>query len=221
MRIECFDVSNLGDTNTVASMVVFEDAVAKRSHYRSFVIRHGKGQDDFSSMREAVSRRFARMRAVEADRYDESFAATPSLVVIDGGKGQLNAALQAMDEFDLPRVAVISPGQARSKRCSSPAGPSRSCSTRPPTACSCCSASATRPTASRSAAIASAARGRRSSRSSTRCPGSGRARKRLLIEHFGTPERFVAATRDELEAVPGLPAKVARQIHQSLHKAGA
>ena len=72
------------------------------------MIRHGKGQDDFSSMREAVSRRFARMRAVEADRYDESFAATPSLVVIDGGKGQLNAALDAMAEFDLPRVAVIS-----------------------------------------------------------------------------------------------------------------
>ena len=59
-------------------------------------------------MREAVGRRFARMRAVDGRAYDRSFAATPNLVVIDGGKGQLNAALEAMAEFDLPRVAVIS-----------------------------------------------------------------------------------------------------------------
>ena len=72
--------------------------------------RSGTARDRTTSRAcgEAVSRRFARMRAVEADRYDESFAATPSLVVIDGGKGQLNAALEAMAEFDLPRVAVIS-----------------------------------------------------------------------------------------------------------------
>src|SRR5262249_38721457 len=108
MRIECFDISNLGETNTVASMVVFEDAVAKRSDYRSFTIRRGSGQDDFASMREAVSRRFARLGSVDADGYDRSFAATPNLVVIDGGKGQLNAALEAMAGFDLPRVAVIS-----------------------------------------------------------------------------------------------------------------
>ena len=60
MRIECFDISNLGDTNPVASMVVFEDAVAKRSDYRKFGIRHTGGQDDFAMMHEAVGRRFAR-----------------------------------------------------------------------------------------------------------------------------------------------------------------
>src|SRR5207248_9175893 len=66
------------------------------------------GQDDFAAMAEVVSRRFARLAAgATADDYDESFAATPNLVVIDGGKGQLSAALAAMQEYELPRVAVI------------------------------------------------------------------------------------------------------------------
>ncbi|HUZ84232.1 MAG TPA: excinuclease ABC subunit UvrC, partial [Gaiellales bacterium] len=108
LRIECFDISNLGDADPVASMVVFEDGVAKRSDYRRFAIRHGGGQDDFAMMHEAVSRRFARMRAVNQDGHDASFAAVPNLVVIDGGRGQLGAAIRAMAEFDLPRVAVIS-----------------------------------------------------------------------------------------------------------------
>ncbi len=219
VRIECFDVSNLGDTNTVASMVVFEDAVAKRSHYRSFTIRHGKGQDDFSSMREAVSRRFARMRAVEADRYDESFAATPSLVVIDGGKGQLNAALNAMAEFDLPRVAVISLAK-RIEEVFIPGRPEPIMLD--PASNGLQLLQRVRDEAHRFAVGRHRKRRARSSVESIfdSLPGVGPARKRLLIEHFGTPERFVSATRDELESVPGLPAKVARQIHQSLHKAG-
>ena len=107
VRIECFDISNLGESNTVASMVVFEDAVAKRADYRKFTIRHGGGQDDFASMAEVVGRRFARMARVTADEFDASFSSPPNLVVIDGGKGQLGAALKAMAEHDLPRVAVI------------------------------------------------------------------------------------------------------------------
>ena len=63
--------------------------------------------DDFAAMAEVVSRRFARLSDVTAEEYDESFAATPNLVVIDGGKGQLSAALAAMQAFDLPRVAVV------------------------------------------------------------------------------------------------------------------
>ena len=107
MRIECFDVSNLGESNTVASMVVFEDGTARRSDYRSFGIRHSEGQDDFRSMAEAVRRRFLRHRRVDEDGFDRSFASLPNLVVIDGGKGQLSAALAAMADLDLPRVAVI------------------------------------------------------------------------------------------------------------------
>ena len=108
IRIECFDISNLQDTNAVASMVVFEDGAAKRSEYRRFGIRHTGGQDDFRSLAEAVTRRFERHRRVDEDGYDRSFATLPNLLVIDGGKGQLGAALDAMRSFDLPRVAVVS-----------------------------------------------------------------------------------------------------------------
>ena len=219
IRIECFDISNLGETDTMASMVVFEDAVAKRSHYRSFAIRHQRGQDDFASMREAVSRRFARMRAVDAERYDQSFAATPSLVVIDGGKGQLNAALDAMAEYDLPRVAVIS----LAKREEEVFLPGRA----DPVILDPSSAGLQLLQRVRDEAHRFALRRHRGRRSRGQVasifdslPGVGPARKRLLIQHFGTPERFVSAERAELEAVPGLPAKVARTIYESLHKAG-
>ena len=66
------------------------------------------GQDDFAAMAEVVTRRFARAATPAAEEYDASFAATPNLVVVDGGKGQLSAVLAAMQAFDLPRVAVIS-----------------------------------------------------------------------------------------------------------------
>ena len=126
VRIECFDASNTGESQRVAAMVVFEEAVPRRSDYRTFAIRHEGGQDDFRSIGEAVRRRFARYRLVDEEGYDRSFSTLPNLVVIDGGKGQLAAALAAMREFDLPRVAVVSlakreeevfvPGRAASVR---------------------------------------------------------------------------------------------------------
>src|SRR5215472_8307560 len=109
IRIECFDVSNIQGAEIVGSMVVLEDGVAKKAHYRKFGVRGQEGQDDFAAMGEIVARRFARLAAgAAADDWDESFAATPNLVVIDGGKGQLAAALEAMAAYDLPRVAVVS-----------------------------------------------------------------------------------------------------------------
>ncbi len=97
----------MGQDN-VGSMVVFQDGLPKKAHYRKFAIRGQEGMDDFAAMAEVISRRFARLaQGATADEYDESFAATPNLVVVDGGKGQLAAALAAMQAFDLPRVAVI------------------------------------------------------------------------------------------------------------------
>src|SRR5262245_58848352 len=107
LRIECYDISTIQGVETVGSMVVFEDAAPKKAHYRKFAVRSlDGGQDDFAAMAEVVSRRFARLGRRGDDDYDESFFATPNLVVIDGGKGQLSAALTAMQAFDLPRVAV-------------------------------------------------------------------------------------------------------------------
>ena len=108
-RIECFDVSNIQGREIVASMSVFVDAQERRSHYRTFAVRGLDGQDDFASMAQVVSRRFARLRdSASPERYDESFAQIPNLVVIDGGKGQLAAALEAIHStFDVPRTAVV------------------------------------------------------------------------------------------------------------------
>ena len=86
-------------------MVVFVDGKSKNAHYRTFAMRGLDGQDDVGAIREVISRRFARAREGEPD---ESFSRTPNLVVVDGGRGQLSAALAAMEELDLPRVAVIS-----------------------------------------------------------------------------------------------------------------
>ena len=86
--------------------------------------------------------------------------------------------------------------------------------------CSCCSASATRRTASRSSTTASGATQSMKKSVLDELPGVGPVRKRTLLRHFGSPERFLGATREELEAVPGLPGKVARQIHEQLNKTG-
>ena len=104
IRIECFDVSNIQGESIVASMVVFVDGKSRNAHYRTFAIRGLAGQDDVGAMREVISRRFTRVKKGDVD---ESFSQTPNLVVVDGGKGQLAAALAALDELDLPRVAVI------------------------------------------------------------------------------------------------------------------
>jgi excinuclease ABC subunit C len=95
-RIECFDNSNIQGTNPVASMIVFEDGRPAKKEYRRFTIKTVDGPDDFASMKEVVGRRFR--RAAEADEEQEGkWTALPDLVIIDGGKGQLNAALEALD----------------------------------------------------------------------------------------------------------------------------
>jgi excinuclease ABC subunit C len=92
-RIECFDISHIQGAETVASMVVWEDGKMKKSDYRKFIIRTVEGVDDFASMREVVTRRYKRLR-------DEQ-KAMPSLVLIDGGLGQLHAAAQALEALEI------------------------------------------------------------------------------------------------------------------------
>ena len=112
MRIECFDISNLGETHTVASMVVFEGGAPKKSDYRRFGVREA-AHDDFAAMNEVLSRRMAqyvahRERSPHEKSYDPSFATAPGLIVIDGGKGQLSAGLEALAEFRDLGVIVVS-----------------------------------------------------------------------------------------------------------------
>ncbi|MGB0123804.1 MAG: excinuclease ABC subunit UvrC [Silvibacterium sp.] len=99
-RIECFDISHIQGAETVASMVVWEDGAMKKSDYRKFQIKTIEGVDDFASMREVVTRRYR--RAIEEKR------AMPSLILIDGGLGQLHAAAQALEELGLTTQPLAS-----------------------------------------------------------------------------------------------------------------
>jgi excinuclease ABC subunit C len=219
IRIEAFDISTVMGQDNVGSMVVFQDGVAKKAHYRKFGIKGQVGMDDFAAMAEVVSRRFARLSDATAEEYDESFAATPNLVVIDGGKGQLSAALAAMQAFDLPRVAVVAlakkveevfvPGQPDPIRLAAHS-PGLQLLQR------------LRDEAHRFAVGFHRQRRDKGSFSSIfdTLEGVGPARRRALLQHFGSAERFLAASQEELEGVPGVPAKTARSIYAQLHKAG-
>jgi excinuclease ABC subunit C len=103
LRIEAFDISTLQGTNTVASMVVLEDGIPRRNDYRRFKIRTVKGQDDFASMEETIRRRFRAYLAELKKPVSEQgkFSYPPSLVLIDGGAGQLGRAVKVLDELDL------------------------------------------------------------------------------------------------------------------------
>jgi excinuclease ABC subunit C len=219
IRIECYDVSNIQTESPVGSMVVFQDAVAKKAHYRKFGVRGLAGQDDYAALAEVVSRRFARMRDVADEEYDESFAATPNLIVVDGGKGQLSAVMAALQAFDLPRVAVISLAK-RDEEVFVPDRPDPIRLDRHSPGLQLLQR--IRDEAHRFAL--GFHRQRRDAKAKESIfdtlQGVGPARRRVLLQHFGSAERFLAATMEELEGVPGMPAKTARAIYAQLHKAG-
>lgn len=216
LRIECFDVSNIQGESIVASMTVFVDGKARNAHYRTFSIRGLDGQDDVGAMREAVSRRFTRLRSGD---HDESFSRMPNLVVVDGGKGQLAAALAALEELDLPRVAVISLAK-REEEVYVPGFPA-------PIVLDRASPALQLLQRIRDEAHRVALRYHRRKRGARSMetifeglPGVGPVRRRAIIRHFGSVERFLDASQEELEGVPGLPQKTARALYAQLHKAG-
>jgi excinuclease ABC subunit C len=227
LRIECFDISNLGGTHTVASMVVFEAGTPKKSDYRRFKIRTIEDParpDDYASMTEVLSRRFAQWER-QADfsphdpAYDPSFASLPNVVVIDGGKGQLAAGLDPLAGFRERGVAVI----ALAKRVEEVFRPGRP----DPLVLDHSTPELQLLQRIRDEAHRFAITHHRTRRDSAMTsslldglPGIGPARKRALLNHFGSPEAILAASREELQGVPGLPAKTARDIHALLHRAG-
>ena len=219
LRIECYDVSNIQGESVVGSMVVFQDAMPKKAHYRKFGVRSLDGQDDYAALAEVIARRFARLQDAASEEYDESFGTTPNLVVIDGGKGQLAAALAAMQAYDLPRVAVISLAK-RVEEVFVPGQPDPIVLDRNSPGLHLLQR--VRDEAHRFALDFHRQRRQAKARESIfdTLQGVGPARRRALLGHFGSAERFLAASQEELEGVPGIPARTARAIYAQLHKAG-
>ncbi|HLJ04127.1 MAG TPA: excinuclease ABC subunit UvrC [Solirubrobacteraceae bacterium] len=227
LRIECFDISTLMGTNTVASMVVFEGGAPKKSDYRRFKVAGVGGvglPDDFAAMEEILGRRmrqFERQLDISPHdkEYDPSFAALPNVIVIDGGKGQLSAGLRALQPFRERGVLVISlakrieevfiPGRAAPLRLAHDT-PELQLLQR------------VRDEAHRFAITHHRIRRDRAMTESIldELPGVGPARKRALLTHFGSPDAILGASREELEAVPGIPGKLAREVYRELHKTG-
>jgi excinuclease ABC subunit C len=115
-RVECYDISNTQGTASVGSMVVFEQGVPNKKHYRHFNIKNVSGPDDFASMEEVLDRRFRRWQSAQdlengeapGKKPDPSFARLPDLLIVDGGKGQLGRAVNVLDKYNLSeRVPVV------------------------------------------------------------------------------------------------------------------
>jgi excinuclease ABC subunit C len=224
LRIECFDISNLMGTNTVASMVVFEGGAPKKSDYRRFTIRSTTEgvPDDFAAMEEVLSRRLARWETEQEispndPKRNESFATLPSLIVIDGGPGQLAAGVRALKGFRDRGVAVIS----LAKRIEEVFIPGR----RAPLLLAHDTPELqllqrVRDEAHRFAITHHRQRRDRQMTESVLdgLPGVGPKRKRALMEHFGSPEAVLDASREQLEAVPGLPTKTAGDLYAYLNR---
>jgi len=226
LRIECFDISNLMGTHTVASMVVFEGGAPKKSDYRRFTIRGLEDgvPDDFAAMEEVLSRRMKQW-LVQQDlsphdpNRNESFAALPNVVVIDGGPGQLTAGLRVLHEFRERGVAVLSLAK-RIEEVFLPDRPEPIVLEHDTPALQLLQR--VRDEAHRFAITHHRQLRDKAMTSSIidGLPGIGPSRKRVLLKHFGSPEAVMGATRDQLEAVPGLPGKTARQLYEFMNRTG-
>jgi excinuclease ABC subunit C len=224
LRVECFDISNLMGTHTTASMVVFEGGAPKKSDYRRFNIRGLTDgvPDDFAAMNEVLSRRLAQWESQQDlsphdPKRNESFATLPNLIVIDGGPGQLSAGVSALRGFLDRGVTVVS----LAKRIEEVFVPGRKQPiVLPHDTPELQLLQRVRDEAHRFAITHHRTRRDQAMTTSIldELPGVGPSRKRALLQHFGAPEAILAASREQLEAVPGLPGKTARELYAYLHR---
>jgi len=214
LRIEAYDISTLQGTNTVSSMVVLEDGLPRRNDYRRFKIRTVDGQDDFASMEETIRRRFkAYLKEQDKPASEQKFSYPPSLVVVDGGAGQLGRAVKVLDELDLD-IPVI--GLAKKmEEVYMPGRPEPVVIPRDAEALYLLQQV-------RDEAHRFANDYHQNLRSKSMVDsilddveGIGPKRKRDLIKHFGSLKKMRSATRDQLGEV--LPSQVATDLYAALH----
>ena len=237
LRIECFDVSHLQESDVVASMVVFEDGLARKSEYRRFVVRGYGGRGDVASIYEVISRRFRRYVEERADTGEveaasveaadlpagidpetgrpRRFAYPPNLVVVDGGAPQVAAAQRALDELGVDDVALC----GLAKRLEEVWLPGELYPVvLPRTSEGLYLLQRVRDEAHR---FAIAHHRNRRSRSMTASaldgiPGLGETRRKALLKHFGSLKRLSAATVDEVLEVPGVGRRTAEAVVTAL-----
>lgn len=214
-RIECYDISNIQGTSAVGSMVVFERGKPKNAEYRRFKIKTVEGANDFAMMAEMVRRRFRRL---ESDGSDESFGALPDLVIVDGGKGQLHAALDALHEVGRDDLCVVS----LAKRLEEIFVPARRHSVLlPRDSQALYLVQRIRDEAHRFAVTYHrTVRARGAVRSQIDAvPGIGPAKRKALIKAFGSVRGVQAAPLEEIAAVPGMNHRLAETVKEHLGSA--
>lgn len=226
LRIECYDISNLGATETVASMVVFEDGLPRKSEYRRFTIRH-EGQSDVAAMHEVITRRFTQLLRVREDN-DEAgpgidpetgkprrFAYTPALVVVDGGPPQVAAAHAAMSALGVDDIALV----GLAKRLEEVWLPDDEDPViLPRTSDGLYLLQQLRDEAHRFAITHHRGRRSKSMIESVLDPvaGLGPARRKALLKTFGSVKKLRAATVEEIATVPGIGTATAQSIVEAL-----
>jgi excinuclease ABC subunit C len=225
-RIECYDVSNIQGTATVGSMVVFEQGVPQKSHYRRFNIRSVQGPDDFASMAEMLTRRFRRWQAAQEIssgtstgaevKTDRSFSTLPDLIIVDGGKGQLNRAVKVLDEFGLLDVIPIAGLAKREEKLFLP-GRSQAI-VLPRKSEGLYLVQRIRDEAHRFAITAHRKRRSKLGIASQLdgVPGIGPVRRRALLGHFGSIEAIRQASEEELAEAPKMNASLAAAVKSHL-----
>jgi excinuclease ABC subunit C len=240
LRIECYDVSNLQGTHVVASMVVFEDGLARKSEYRRFAIKGHDGTDDISSIHEVITRRFRRYLAERektgeldtlgdpevgedsddgAERADvtaqKKFSYPPNLVVVDGGSLQAEAAARALGELGIDDVAVC----GLAKRLEEVWVPGEEYPViLPRSSEGLYLLQRVRDEAHRFAiAYHRAKRGKAATTSALDdVPGLGPARRKALLKQFGSVRKLGAASIEEIAAVPGIGTRLAATVSAAL-----
>ena len=221
-RIECYDISNTQGTAAVGSMVVFEQGVPSKKHYRRFNIQSVEGPDDFASMEEVLTRRFKRWQATQEERntpgarVDESFALLPDLLIVDGGKGQLGRAVAVLERFDLiGRVPVA--GLAKQQEELFRPGYANSLML-PRNSQGLYLLQRIRDEAHRFAITAHRNRRSKAGLASTldAIPGIGPAKRKRLLTHFGSIEAIKDASIEDLTAIRGITHADAEMLKNNL-----
>lgn len=212
-RIECYDISTLQGNQSVGSMVVFENGRPSKRNYRKFKIKKVEGQDDFASMQEVLRRRLTHL--IEPIP-EGKFAARPDLLIVDGGKPQLSAAVKVLEELSL-EIPVMALAKKEEELYVPGEKEPLVLSKRSPTLNLI---RYIRDEAHRYAVTFHRALRSKQMLLSTfdTIPGVGSKRKKVLIEFFGTPEDIYHATLDQLKGVPGIPEVVAEDIYDYLHE---